>query len=303
MNNKRSLKIFRANYQLYLMLLPALMILIIFRYIPIYGVQIAFKRYNPATGIWNSPWIGFDHFQRFFNSFQFWTLIRNTFLLKIYAILWMTPFPILIAIIINETPFARFKKFVQTIIFAPHFISVVVMVGIVFLFTNESKGIINHFLEAAGLRRIPFMIKSEWFRTVFITSNVWQNAGWNAIIYIAALAGIDVELHEAAVIDGAGRIQRIWHIDLPSIIPTFVILTLLNLGHMLAVDFEKVYLMQTALNLSVSEVIGTYTFKMGLENAQFSFAAAVGLFTNVINLVLLTIFNSTAKRTNQASLW
>ena len=285
------------------MLLPAVILLLIFHYYPIYGAQIAFKRFNPALGIWGSQWVGLDNINRFFNSIQFWSILWNTFSIKLFMIIAGFPVPIIIALIINEIPSKRFKKFVQTTIFAPHFISTVVMIGLIFLFTHPSKGIINHAIASLGFERIPFMSQPEWFRFVYIVSGIWQNSGWGAIIYIACLSGIDPEQHEAAMIDGASRLRRIWSINLPGILPTIIILLIMDIGKMLSLDYEKIYLMQTPLNLGVSEVLSTYIFKTGIEQGQFSYSAAIGLFLNIINLVLLIIFNKLAKSVNETSLW
>ncbi len=293
----------RKNYELYLMVIPAVLLVMVFSYAPMYGIQLAFKDYSARAGIFGSKWVGLKHIRTFFESPYFFRLLWNTLSINIYSLLWGFWVPIVIALIINEITCNVYKKTIQTIICAPHFISTVVMVGMIFLFTNESRGFINNIISVFGFERIPFMAKEEWFRTVYIASGIWQGAGWSSIIYIAALSGVDTEMHEAAIIDGATRMQRIWHINIPAIKPTIIILLLMNMGSMLTVGFEKVFLMQLPLNLDVSEVISTYTYKIAFEGGSFSYSTAIGLFLNIINLILLTVFNKTANNLTGTSLW
>lgn len=290
------------NWQLYVFLLPATLYFLIFHYYPMYGVQIAFKNYVVTEGIWGSPWTGFANFTRFFNSFYFWDLIRNTFLINLFS-LALFPVAIIVALSLNELRNGSFKRTVQTVTYAPYFISTVVMVGIILTFLNPATGVINHLITALGGQPIAFLAEPGWFRPVYVLSGEWQNLGWGTIIYLAALAGIDPELHEAARMDGATRLQRIRHINLPGILPTITILFILAVGNLMAVGFEKIYLMQNPLNLETSEVIQTYVYKSGLLQAQYSFSAAVGLFNNLINLVLLFVVNRAARRTTGAGLW
>lgn len=293
---------FRRSWQLYLLLLPALIYFIVFHYYPMYGLQIAFKNYVASEGIWGSPWVGLDYFGRFFRSFQFERLIVNTLLINVLQ-LALFPVSIIVALSINELRDGFFKRFTQTVTYAPHFISVVVMVGILLTFLHPVTGVINIIIAALGGQPIAFMTEPDWFRSVFVLSSEWQNLGWGAIIYLAALAAVDPQLHEAAIMDGASRLQRIWHINLPSILPTIVILLILQMGNFTAVGFEKVYLMQNPLNLSASEVIQTYVYKAGLLQAQYSFSTAVGLFNSVVNLIILVVFNRLAKRISGTGLW
>lgn len=293
----------RKNYELYLMVIPAVLLVMVFSYAPMYGIQLAFKDYSARAGIFGSKWVGLKHIRTFFESPYFFRLLWNTLSINIYSLIWGFWVPIVIALIINEITCNVYKKTIQTIICAPHFISTVVMVGMIFLFTNESRGLINNIISVFGFERIPFMAKEEWFRTVYIASGIWQGAGWSSIIYIAALSGVDTEMHEAAIIDGATRMQRIWHINIPAIKPTIIILLLMNMGSMLTVGFEKVFLMQLPLNLDVSEVISTYTYKIAFEGGSFSYSTAIGLFLNIINLILLTVFNKTANSLTGTSLW
>ena len=290
------------NYQLYLMVLPAIVIIFIFNYIPMYGVQIAFKDYVAGKGILGSEWVGFKHLQRFLESPYSWKLMWNTLALNLCSFLGF-PIPIIISIILNEIGNKTYKKTIQTVICAPNFISTVVMVGMIFLFTNPSKGLINNILASMGFERTAFMADEKWFRPVYVLSGIWQTAGWSSIIYISALSGVDRGIHEAAMMDGANRFQRIWHVDLAAIRPTIIINMLMTLGHMLGVGFEKVYMMQLPLNLDVSEVISTYTYKIAFEGGSFSYSTAIGLFLNIINLILLTMFNYIAKKTTETSLW
>lgn len=294
---------FRKNWELYLLISPVIAYFIIFDYLPMYGVQIAFKNFVAAKGIWASDWIGFDHFVRFFNSYYFERIILNTITISLYQLAVGFPIPLLLALLINEVGSQKFKRFTQTVTYAPHFLSTVVMVGLIIIFLSPQNGIINHLIDFFGGERISFMIKSEWFKSIYVFSGVWQGMGWSSIIYLAALAGIDPTLHEAARVDGASRLRRIWHINLPGILPTVVILLILNVGQVMSIGFEKIYLMQNDLNVESSEVISTYVYKQGIIGAQYSFSAAVGLFNSVINLVLLVTVNRIAKKVNETSLW
>ncbi|MCU6792528.1 ABC transporter permease subunit [Paenibacillus sp. WQ 127069] len=299
---KKALKVIQ-NYQLYLLFLPTFLFFIIFHYGPMYGLQIAFKDFNFAKGITGSPWIGFDHFERFFRSRQFWTLIKNTLGLSLYNLLVGFPVPIILALSLNQITRNRFRRFAQTITYAPHFISTVVLVGMMSVFLSPSTGLINHLITFLGGDPIYFFGEAGWFQTLHVFSGVWQHAGWGAIIYLAVLAGVDPGLHEAAIVDGANKFQRIRHIDFPSIIPTAVILLILNFGTLLTVGFEKTFLIQTPLNIASSEVIATYVYKTGLLGSQFSYSAAIGLFDSVINLILLIAVNRLARKFTESSLW
>ncbi|MCJ8009021.1 ABC transporter permease [Lederbergia wuyishanensis] len=299
--SKKMKKIWK-NYDLYLLLLPTLLYFLIFHYLPMYGVQIAFKNFNPVLGINGSPWIGFSQFERFFNSYQFWTVLKNTIGLALLELATF-PIPIVMALLLNQLTSRKYKRIVQTVTYAPHFISVVVLVGMLYLFLSPRTGIVNQFLVLIGMEPIFFFGIPEWFKPLFITSGVWQNLGWGMIIYLAALSGISPELHEAAIMDGASKIRRIWHIDIPGIMPTVIIMLILGIGNLLNVGFEKVYLMQNSLNVSSSEIIQTHVYKTGLLGAQYSYAAAVGLFNSIINFILLVFINQTAKKAGQASLW
>lgn len=270
-----------------------------------YGAQIAFKNFTVSKGILGSDWVGFKHFTRFFNSYEFWRLLRNTLTISLYTLAASFPFPILLALGLNYVRHQKFKKTVQMVTYAPYFISIVVLVGLILQFLDPRTGIVNMIIGWIGLDPINFMGKASYFQSIYVWSHVWQNVGFACIIYLAALSGIDPELHEAAVMDGAGKFKRMLHIDLPGIMPIAIILLILNTGQMLDTGFEKILLMQNALNLRASEVIDTYVYKVGLvsQAVNFSYATAIGLFKAVIGFVLLVMVNHFAKRIGQESLW
>ncbi|MBZ9536695.1 sugar ABC transporter permease [Cytobacillus oceanisediminis] len=299
------MKQMKKNWQLYVLFALPLIYLVVFKYYPMYGAQIAFKDFIPAKGIWGSEWVGFKHFERFFNSYQFWRLLKNTLGLAFYQMLVMFPVPILLALAINYVNKKYFKKTVQMVTYAPHFISVVVMVGILIQFLDPRMGLINKIIGLFGVDPINFMAKPELFKTIYVLSDVWQNAGWGCIIYLAALSAISPALHEAAVVDGASKFQRMWHIDIPGILPIATVLLVLSVGNMMEIGFEKVLLMQNPLNGRTSEVIDTYVYKVGLlsDGLNFSYAAAIGLFKSFINLTLIVLVNRFAKKIGQEGLW
>lgn len=298
---KNTLKKMAKKWQLYVLLAPAVIYFLVFKYYPMYGVQIAFKNYRAMDGILGSEWVGFEHFARFFNSYFFWDLIWNTLSIGLYTLLFF-PIPIIVALSFNELKDGKFKKMAQTITYAPHFISMVVLVGMVITFLDPISGVINHFIQFLGFEPIAFMTDPKWFKTVYVLSGVWQSFGWSAIIYLAALSGIDPQLHEAAKVDGATRWQRIWHVNIPGIMPTIIITLILNMGSIFSTSFEKILLMQNPLNLEASNVIATYVYDIGLLNGQYSYSTAVGLFNSVVNCILLLVFNRLARRTG-TSLW
>ena len=297
------LKAFRRHWQFYLLIIPPVLYFIIFKYIPMVNSVIAFKNYNVVEGIWGSDWAGFKYFTMFFENPNFWPLVRNTLVLSLYTLVVGFPIPILLALLLNEIRQGVFKRSVQMVTYAPYFISTVVIVSMLTLILSPRLGIVNDLLGIFGVDSINFLGEQSMFRSVYVWSDVWQHTGYNAIIYIAALAGVNPELYEAAKVDGASRLQRIIHIDLPSIMPVMVIILILNVGNVMAIGFEKVYLLQNPLNLATSEIIATYVYKVGLLNANFSFATAVGLFNSVINLILLVAVNAFARRISNNSLW
>lgn len=298
----RAKKKFYANWQLYIFLLPALAYFIIFHYIPMAGAQLAFKDFYATLGIWGSPWIGFDHFTRFFHSYYFWRLLKNTLILSLYQ-LCLFPLPIIFALALNELKNGPFKKWTQTLTYAPHFISVVVVVGMLIAFLDPITGLVNQVIGALGGSHIEFLTSPKWFRHLFVWSGEWQALGWGTIIYLAALAGVNPELLEAAKMDGATRIQRIIHVNIPYILPTIAVLFILDIGSFMTIGFEKVLLMQNTLNSSTSDIIQTFVYQTGLIKGQYDFATAIGLFDSLINLILLVIVNYVARKTSENSLW
>lgn len=293
----------RKNWQLYLLFLPVLLYFIVFHYVPMYGVQIAFKDFIANKGILESPWVGFKHFERFFNSFYFWRIIKNTLGIGLYELIVGFPIPIILALMINEARSGRFRRFIQTVTYAPHFLSTVVVVGMIMMFLSPVSGLVNFIITSFGGEPIAFMTEPSWFKSIYVWSGVWQSMGWSSIIYLAALAGIDPQLHEAAKVDGAGWFRRIWHINLPGIAPTMIILLILNIGSILGVGFEKVFLMQNSLNMEASDVIATNVYRSGILGAQYSYSAAVGLFNSVVNFIMLITVNRIARRVSETSLW
>jgi len=267
------------------------------------GTIIAFKDYSVVQGIMGSPWAGLKYFKLFFDNPAAWDLIKNTLFISLYDIAACFPLPIILAIALNEIRQGRFKKFVQIVTYAPYFISTVVLVSMIIVLTSPRLGIFNHILEAIGLHSINFMGDPGLFRSIYVWSDVWQFTGYSAVIYLAALSGIDTSLYEAAKIDGASRLQKIIHVDLPGIMPAITIILILTVGNVMGVGFEKIFLMQNPLNLDTSEVLSTYVYKMGLLNANYSFAGAIGLFNSVVNLILLLLANLFAKRISGNSLW
>jgi len=293
----------KRHWRLYVLIAPVLVYFAVFHYLPMYGVQIAFKDFIGTRGIWGSPWVGMKHFERFFDSFFFWRLLKNTIGISLYELAVGFPIPILLALMVNELRQGAFKRIVQTVTYAPHFLSTVVLVGMVVIFLSPSTGIVNKAIEAFGGEAVYFMTEPAWFKSIYVFSGVWQQMGWSSIIYLAALTSIDPHLHEAARVDGASRLRRIWHINLPGIRPTIVILLILNVGSVMGVGFEKIFLMQNSLNMESSDVISTYVYRSGILGAQYSFSAAVGLFNSVVNFILLISVNRIARRLDQTSLW
>lgn len=291
------------NYQLYLFLLPTVVWYAIFCYGPMYGIQIAFKDFNGAFGILGSPWVGLKHFRNFFGSHYIVVLLRNTIILSLYSLAASFPFPIILALMLKEVKSDKFRRLVQTTTYAPHFISTVVLVGMIKLMLSPRFGVVNQLLQAVGFEAKNYLAISSYFRHIYVWSGIWQNVGWGSIIYLAALSQVNPEHHEAAMIDGAGRLRRIWHINIPAIIPTMSILLILRAGSVMSVGFEKVFLMQNDLILDRAEVISTYIYRRGLINANYSFASAVGLFNNVVNFLMLLIVNGITRKLGETSLF
>lgn len=293
----------KQHWQLYLIFLIPLIHVIIFKYGPMYGLVIAFKRFNPVRGIINSPWVGLKYFKQFFASPSSWQIILNTLRISITSLIFSFPFPILLAVALNECGNKFYKKTVQMITYAPYFISTVVLVGIILQVTDLRMGVINIAINLLGGEPINFMGNPDMFTSIYVISGIWAGAGYSSILYLAALSGVSPELHEAAIMDGASRVKRVWHIDLPTILPTVVLMLIMNLGKVMNLGYEKVYLMQNDLNISVSEVISTYVYKVGLKQSNYSFSTAIGLMNTVVSLILVSTSNYTAKKLTGNSMW
>lgn len=286
------------NYMLYLFLLPAIALTFIFKYVPMYGAIIAFKDFSPIKGILGSPWVGFEHFTRFLTSPNFANIFMNTLKLSVYGLILGFPVPILLALMLNQVRRASIKKNIQLFLYAPNFISVVIISGMLFIFLSPT-GPINAILSIFLDKPISFMSDPDAFRSIYILSGIWQGAGWASIIYVAALANVDPQLHEAATLDGASLLRRIWHIDLPTLKPMMAVLFILGAGGIMAIGFEKAYLMQTAMNIPTSEIIPTYVYKVGLQAGDYAYSSAVGLFNSIINVILLIFVNFVVKKLNE----
>lgn len=297
------MKSLRQNRALYVMIaLPAVYFLI-FHYWPMYGVQIAFKDFSPAYGIVHSPWAGLEHFERFFNSYYFRTVLFNTFGISLYTIIVGIPLPVILAVMFSELRSNRLRGFLQTVSYAPNFISIVIAASILMFFMRPESGVINAVREHLGLSSVDYLGQARNFWHIIVWSDMWQFAGWSSLIYTAAIAGISSDQYEASYMDGANKLQRIWHVTLPNLRPTIVIITVLSIGNVMSVGFEKILLLQNALNADRSEVIMTYVYKSGIQQAQYSFAAAIGLFNNAINFIVLLGANLLARRSSGTSLW
>lgn len=300
---KSRLRYIRENYPLYLMILPAIVFVFVFAYVPMYGIQIAFRDFKVRDGYWGSEWVGLEHIIRFVTSSNFWQLIRNTIGISLYSLAVGFPVPIILSVMLNELRSNKLRRTAQMIFYAPHFLSSVAVCGIVVLFTQRETGIINLLIMMFGGEGVEFLAKPEWFKTIYVISGIWQNMGWGTIIYMAALSSVDPGIVEAATIDGANRLQKIWYIDIQTIKPTIVILLIMNCGSMLSVGSDKILLLQNTLNMSASDVISTYVYRLGIEGGQFSYTTAVGLFNTVVNLMILLIVNKTADRLSGSSLF
>ncbi|WP_307847793.1 ABC transporter permease [Metabacillus bambusae] len=304
-NSKTSkkLKQLKKSGPLYVLLLPSIILLICFTYLPMYGLIIAFKDYSPTLGIWESPWVGLKHFIQFFNSYQFDLTIKNTLNISLYSILVGFPLPIALAILCNQLRIGMFKKVFQVTTYLPHFISTMVMCGMILIFLSPSNGLVSNFLGLIGIEMPNVLSKSSFFSSIYVWSDVWQHIGWDSIIYLAALSAINPTYYEAATMDGASKVQKILHIDIPLLLPTAMILLILRAGSLLSVGFEKVLLLQNPLNIAGSEVISTYVYKIGLQNFQYSLSTAIGLFNTVVNIVILLLVNWMSKKLTKTSLF
>ena len=296
------MRILKRNWVCYLFILPMLIYVIIFNYIPMYGIQLAFKDYRVADGIWGSAWVGLKHFKTFFESYQFKDLLWNTLSLSLYSLIAGFPMPIIFALLLNYITNVKLKKVVQMVTYAPHFISTVVYCGMILIFLS-SDGVINQLLKLIGIDSVAFLTNPSNFRHIYVWSRVLQNIGWGSIMYISVLTSVDPTLHEAATVDGATRFQRLLHIDLPAIVPTMVIMLIMRAGEIMDLGFEKAFLLQNNINLDYSEIIATYVYRIGIQGGQFSYSSAIGLFNNVTNMVLLVVVNKIAKKVSDVSFW
>jgi putative aldouronate transport system permease protein len=291
------------NKWLYIFLIPGFLYLLIFKYVPMAGMVIAFKELSLTKGVWDSDWVGWYHFQTLFQSSNFYRILKNSLLLSFYQIVWGFPAPILLALMLNEIRHMAFKRITQTILYIPHFISWVVLAGIVMNFLSPSTGIVNYILQSSGFDAIPFLLKPEYFRSIIVSAEVWKEVGWGTIIYFAAMSGIDPTLYESATIDGASRVRKMWHITLPGISATIVILLLLRLGNVLENGFEQIYLLYNPLTYLTGDVFETYTYRIGLQQARISYGTAVGMFKALVGFVLILLANSLSRRVSGKSIW
>ena len=301
---RKILSALKKDWQLWAMILPALAYIIIFCYVPMYGIQLAFRKYDLSKGLTGGDWVGYKYFIKYFESPMFWTTLRNTFVISFFTLVCGFPAPILLALVVNSLRQKKLRRVVQTAVYMPYFISTVVMVAILQILLSPSTGVVSNLLKSLHIipQSINLLGTPSAFVPVYVLSGIWQSAGWNSIIFIAALASVDGQLYDAAKVDGANRWQQVIHVELPAIVPTIVILLIMNMGRVLSVGFEKVFLMQNDLNLSVSEVISTYVFNIGVQSGQFSFGSAVGLFNTVINFAFLMIANMVSKKAADISL-
>ena len=296
-----ALKTFKANWTLYFLVLPAFIYLFLFNYMPMYGVQIAFRNFRPVKGITGSQWVGLKHFIKFFNFPNFWTLLGNTMTISLWSLATF-PLAVILALMINEVQNAKFKRTVQMVTYMPHFISTVVVCALIRLMFARATGVVNTVITTLGGERIDFIQTPKYFIWLYVGSGVWQNIGWNAIIFLSALSAVSPEHVEAARIDGANRLQINWHVYIPTILPTIIIMLIMRCGSVLSVGYEKIFLMQNPLNLDISQVISTYVYDLGIVKGQYSYSSAIGLFNNVVNVTLLLIVNKIAKKVSSISI-
>lgn len=294
---------FKSYWQLYVLVLPAVLYFLVFNYLPLYGIQIAFKDFKAVFGISGSKWVGFKHFENFFHAYYFKRLLANTLLLNVYNLLWSFPVPIILAILLNQIKGPKIKRFIQTSIYVPYFISTVVLAGMLYIFLSPTSGIFNILRQALGMKAVDFMSDAKAFRTIYIVSGIWQSAGWGTILYIASLSGVDPSLYEAAEIDGASIWQKIRYIDMPSIVPVIVMVFILDCGKLLSSNTDKALVMQTAGNIPTSDIIGVYVYNVGLGSGQFSYTTAIGLFINIINFIIIITANQISKKISDVGLF
>ena len=295
----------KRNWQLYVLMIIPMLYLLVFKYYPMVGVQIAFRNYKPVTGIWGSDWVGMKHFIRFFNNPQWLVLVKNTMAISLYTIVLTIPFPIMLAIAFDYARSRAFKKTVQMVTFLPHFLSTVIVVSLLNLIFDNRTGVVNNIIQLITGSKINFLGESRFYRSLYVWSGIWQNTGWSSILYISALAAVDTQVHEAAIIDGANKLRRIWHIDLTTIRPTIAIMIVMKLGSVLSVGFDKSYMMQNAVNLEYSEVLSTYEYKIGTGGLipNYSYSTAIGLMVSLINMILVVLSNKASNKLSGSGLW
>lgn len=303
MRNRGGLQLLKRDYQLWIMILPAIAVVLVFNYIPMYGIQLAFRDYDFSKGLTGGEWRGLYYFKQFIDSYLFVDLMKNTFFISLATIVIGFPAPIILALILNQIRRKRLKNVMQTVVYLPHFISIIVLVGMMNVLLSPETGVVGHMMKAMGLGHINLIASTNTFIPMYVLSDIWQHCGWNSIIYLAALSTVDPQLYDSAKMDGASRWQMIRYVDLPALVPTIVILFILSMGNILGTGFEKTFLMQNSLNLPVSEVISTYVYKIGIMSNQFSYASAIGLFNTVINFVFLFGVNAVSKKVSNTSLY
>ncbi|WP_420832472.1 ABC transporter permease [Paenibacillus periandrae] len=294
---------FRSYWDLYLLMVPGIVYFIIFKYLPMAGIVIAFQDFSIFTGFTGSEWVGLEHFRKMFEDTQFYTIFRNTLLISLYKIIWGFPGPIILALLLNEIKHVFFKRTIQTLAYLPHFLSWVILGGILITVLSPTSGTLNKILILMGMEPIFFLANPSWFRTVLVASDIWKDVGWGAIIYLAALASIDPQLYEAAVVDGANKWRQLWHITLPSLTSTIIILFLLRLGHVLDVGFEQIFILYNSLVYEVADVFETYVYRVGIAQAEFSYTTAIGLFKSIVSLLFVLVANKLVKRFGQDGLY
>lgn len=299
----RAIRHLRRFYWLYIFMIPGLISIFLFKLRPMYGLQVAFKDFSLVKGVWDSEWVGLEHFRVLFQSANFLRVLKNSIITSILRLLWGFPFPIILALLMNEIRREKYKRTLQTVMYLPHFISWVIVITMVTGLLSKSQGILNELISALGGSKIDFLTSPSWFRTVLIGSGIWKEAGWGTVIYMAALAGIDVQLYEAAMIDGANRWQRLLHITLPCILGTVTIMLIMNMGNILSNGFEQIWLLQNSPNKEVAEVLETYSYQVGLREGRFSFATAIGFFQSLVGMVMVFLSNFLSKRMGGSGLW
>jgi len=288
---------------MYVLLAPGVLYFLVFKYVPMWGILLAFQNYQPFTGFWRSEWVGFEHFRLFFGNPDFFMLLRNTLILSLYNLIFFFPAPIVLALLLNEVRLALFKRTIQTLIYVPHFISMVIVASISYVFLTTEGGFVNELLQQYAGRKIDFLTSPDWFRPMIVLQTIWKECGWGTIIFLAALASVDAEQYEAAIVDGANRWRQLWHITLPSIRSTIIILLILRMGDILENGFEQIYLMSNALNRQVAEVFDTYVYTVGITQGAFSYSTAVGLFKATVGVILVLGSNWLAKKFGQTGIY